>query len=152
MNGNEVTSPSPIQNAVVDVHPVLNLNGRGINLVVFHPTTGQVIFAQAYDNWAHGNRACAQLVEDLSAFDDGSVVSMAFKDEGSNTTPELQAMIASCGGIATARKQSRSSWAMIGVKGRMSPGEANEQYNANGDPVTAKYCSYARVSMPCQKS
>jgi hypothetical protein len=109
-------------------------NQRGYNLVVIDPVAGRVIRARAFDLVEDGAGAeGARMVAFIGQIQDGMIVLVSVKDEGSlNFTPAVRSALQSIGAQADLSGRYRHSYAVAGVKGAR-PGTAAEESSA--EPV-----------------
>jgi hypothetical protein len=115
---------------------VLELNGRGYNLVALAPDNGQVIIEESFDTFA-GEGEAARLAGRLRDLPAGTIVLLAVRDDASShLTAEAVAAIGDVGGEMDLRGKYRWGHALIGVKGAR-PGTAIERSAAGGVRVRA---------------
>jgi hypothetical protein len=123
--------------------------GRGWNLIVIEPGTGNVLTKKVFDTYANCEQALANLVISLDNAPVGAIVALAVKDTGdfdvnSSSGRQFIRALRSCGGIGRTIKF-RASYAMIGVKGAPSA-SAIDQYNSQGFPVLISFTSMGQGS------
>ena len=102
------------------------LNRRGYNLVALEPTSGQILWTDAFDTRGTPG-ASARLADAVQRLPAGTIVAAVVKDEGSSVLTEgAIAALRSLGGREDIRGRYRVSHLVIGVKGA-PPGTAIEQ-------------------------
>ncbi|MDZ7338038.1 MAG: C25 family cysteine peptidase [candidate division KSB1 bacterium] len=108
--------------------------GRGHNVAVVHPGTGQVLAAQAFDTYESSSEA-DRMAEFISQVPEGMIVLAAIADEGSQSMTELAyAALETIGSALCRQVGARDSWALIGRKGA-TPGSVPERWLAAGHGV-----------------
>lgn len=122
--------------------PVVTDHGRGWNLVVVDPITGNVLLSHTYDTYLDEAKSSRDLEIALQNISVGTIVALAVFDTGdydsnSEWGKNLNATLKKCGGIGR-EIGFRASYAMIGRKGA-EVGTALEKYDADGSPVSITY-------------
>jgi hypothetical protein len=103
----------------------VSLQGRGYNLAVIDPQTGEIESSLAFDThrWRGESLRMAKFIEDLKI---GKIIALALKDEGAlSLTAEAVEALRTLGAQEDLRSKRHWSHAIIGIKGA-NPGEALE--------------------------
>ncbi len=108
--------------------------GRGHNLAVVHPGTGQVLAAQAFDTYETPAEA-ERMADFVEGVPEGMMVLAAICDEGTRSmTERAHAALESIGSALSRQVGTRDSWALLGRKGAV-PGSVPEHWVKAGQGV-----------------
>ena len=106
-------------------------DSRGYNVAVIHPDTGELIMAAGFDLVADDGEQASRMVQLIAGVPAGMIVCIAVKDDGAmNLTGDLVAALKTLGAKKDLRGKTRSSYALIGVKGAKA-GTALERFDAD---------------------
>lgn len=127
---NIVVSSGTLGSIQVDGHELSKM-GRGYNIVVIDPQTGNIIASRVF-NTADDIAQSRALTDFLAQVRDGSIVAVAAQENaGANLGERTVGMLRSIGAQVDLRQTPNRAHAIIGVKGA-TPGTAIEQ-SSDGD-------------------
>eukprot|EP00126_Sphaerothecum_destruens_P007297 Sdes_comp19788_c0_seq1m11876 len=90
--------------------------GRGLNILILSPSTGQVLAREIYDTYTVG--ASKGLLEFLANIHDGRIIVIATKDDVRNSlSPEAIAAFTAMGSQLISSLKFRGVWAFVGQTG-----------------------------------
>jgi hypothetical protein len=127
--------------------------GRGHNLAVVHPGSGQVLQALSFDTYEAPSEA-QRMADFIAQVAEGMIVLAAIADDGSRSmTEEAYQALESIGSALCRHVEARDSWSLIGRKGA-APGTVPERLVKSGQGVAVLqdslvfYTAVGRVQSP----
>lgn len=124
--------------------------GRGMNVAVFNPTTGDLVSFRQFDTFASTNNSdlfTAFLTSQVA----GSVVTIVAADEASNKlTPAAVAAIQNIGSSKITQLRYRSGWACVGVQGSAIGSAVEDIKNETARPTVVVSRTFASFTVTAQ--
>lgn len=129
-------TPKPATVAV-EGNILVNLQKRGLTLVLLKKATCQPVFARNYDTYKN-DVTCNELARELNALNDEFVV-IIVSYEAFTISPMLNEAIERCGGMDLPLEESTGAYAMIGIPGC---GKNNGLTSYRAEGKTAELSTY----------